>query len=96
MAPRFTFFGGAELLCGAPLRSNELGLAGCERFMPVLSHDERNGLGRPPRSFHGMRLTAHGLRLTANGVRSSVNDGRRFSYCPLDVFGLPLVVTLVC
>src|ERR1017187_3506289 len=34
--------------------------------------------------------------LAANFVRSSVNDGRRLSYRPLDVFGLPLVVTLVC
>src|ERR1019366_6450188 len=33
--------------------------------------------------------------LTANGLQSSVNDGRCLSYCPLDKFGLPLVVTLV-
>jgi hypothetical protein len=35
-------------------------------------------------------------RLMANGVRSSINEVRRLSYGPLDVFGLPLLVTFVC
>src|ERR1022692_1206819 len=37
-----------------------------------------------------------GVALAANGLRPSVNDGRCLSYRPLDEFGLPLVVTLVC